>query len=472
MSHPFLHPDFLLRTVTARHLFHEVAAGLPVIDFHNHLSANQIADDIRFANLTRIWLEGDHYKWRAMRACAVDERLITGDADDLTKFRAWASTVPLTVRNPLHHWTHMELGIFGITDRLLNPATADGIWDEANAQLATEAFSARNLIRRHNVAVVGTTDDPADSLEHHHRLAEDSSAGFRLVPTLRPDKGMEVGSPGLFREWIGRMEAVTGRSITTYRDLLEALSVRYDAFSAAGCRASDHGLDEPYSEPFTDSDVERIFAMAMRGQVPGDSDIRLYRSAYLYHCGVFAHARGWVFQLHIGALRNVNTRMKAAIGNDSGFDAIGDPPIARNLAGMLDRLDQEDRLPRTILYNLNPRDNELFSAMAGCFQTGRIPGKVQHGPAWWFSDQLDGMRRHVESVSALGLLSQFVGMTTDSRSLLSWPRHAYYRRHVCDMIGTDVEEGRIPDDDGLLRDLIERLCHRNAAAFFRFDQPA
>ncbi len=469
MSKAFIHEKFLLQNESAKRLYHDVAAGLPIIDYHNHLPPNEIAEDRSFENLTRIWLAGDHYKWRAMRTCGVDEKFITGDASDKEKFLAWAAVVPKTVKNPLYHWAHMELSDpFGITDRLLNGETAEKIWDECNEMLQTPDFSARNILRRRNVKVVATTDSPVDSLEHHKAYQQESDTPFLMVPTFRPDAGMHVETGEPFKQWVLQLEKASGMSITEYHHFLDALRNRHDYFHELGCRASDHGIAEPFSDPFTDQQLKKTFRDAMSGKSISQEDARSFKSAFLYHCGLMNHEKGWVFQLHIGALRNNSSRMMAKLGPDSGFDSMGGVELGRSLARLLDRLDSDNRLPKTVLYNINPRDNELLVTMAGNFQDGSVPGKVQHGPPWWFLDQKDGIEKQIESLSNMGILSEFIGMTTDSRSFLSFSRHEYFRRILCNIIGQDVENGLVPNDEGLLTSLIKKICFKNVEGYFRY----
>lgn len=467
---PFIHEDFLLQNEAAKELYHDHAADLPIIDYHCHLPPQEIAEDLNFKNLTHIWLYGDHYKWRGMRACGVDERLITGDASDREKFMAWAETVPKTLRNPLFHWTQMELkSPFGV-EQLLNSESADEIWETCNELLQQPEFSARSLLERNRVEVVATTDDPTDSLEHHKALSQESDLSFRMVPTFRPDRGMEVESPKGFRRWIAKLEKASGISVSSFTTLLDALKQRHDLFHELGCRASDHGVEEPYGESFTSRQLNRVFTEAMSGKTLSEEDIRSFKSAFLYHCGRMDWEKGWVFQLHVGALRNNNTRMLEKLGRDSGFDSIGDFAMARPLSAMLDRLDAENHLPRVILYNNNPRDNEVFSTMIGNFQDGSVAGKLQHGPPWWHLDQKDGIEKHFDSLSNMGILSEFVGMTTDSRSFLSYSRHDYFRRILCNVLGDEMEKGLLPDDMELLAEMTRKICYDNSRQFFRFDE--
>ncbi|MDR9408801.1 MAG: glucuronate isomerase [Balneolaceae bacterium] len=468
MPKQFISKDFLLQSQSAEELYHHYAAHLPIIDYHCHLPPGEIANDINFRNLTHIWLDGDHYKWRALRACGVDEKFITGDASDKQKFLKWAETVPKTIKNPLYHWTQMELkNPFGITD-LLDSESAESIWEACNEMLQKPEFSTRGLIKRNKVEVVATTDDPTDSLEHHKKMKGEEDVGFQMVPTFRPDRGMQIEKGTDFISWVNKLEKVADQSISTFRDFLDALKSRHDLFNELGCRASDHGANEPFSEPFTDQQIEGIFSKAMSGNSVSEEESRVFKSAFLYYCGLMDHEKEWVFQLHVGALRNNSSRKVKNLGPDTGFDSIGDFEMARPLSRLLDRLDAEDNLPRVSLYNNNPRDNELFATMIGNFQDGTIPGKLQHGPPWWFMDQKDGIERQVESLSNMGVLSEFIGMTTDSRSFLSYSRHDYFRRIICNILGDDMEKGLIPSDMELIGGIVEKICYQNAADFFRF----
>ncbi len=462
---PFVHDDFLLQSPLAVELFHGVAASLPIVDFHCHLPVDQIAADHRFRSLTAIWLDGDHYKWRAMRAAGVPERLVTGDASDWEKFEAWARTVPDTLRNPLYHWTHMELRRpFGI-DALLSPATARDVFERANTLLAQPAFTTLGLLAGFGVAVVSTTDDPTDSLQHHAALASRPDPATRVYPTWRPDRALDVDDPETFLAWVARLEVASGRVVSGLESFLEALDVRHRAFHDLGCRASDHGLESVFAEPYADATVAASFDRARAGQplLPGEA--RQLKSALLHRLALMDHARGWVQQFHLGALRDQNARLRRALGRDCGADSIGDFEQARPLGRFLDRLDATSQLARTILYNSNPRDNELFASMTGSFQDG-TPGKIQFGAAWWFLDQLQGMERQLDALSNLGLLSQFVGMVTDSRSFLSYSRHEYFRRLLCNLLAEDVRKGLLPDERPLLERLVRRVSFENARDYF------
>ena len=464
----FLNDNFLLQTPTARRLYHDHAAGLPIIDYHNHLPPAQIADDHRFADLTEAWLAGDHYKWRAMRANGVEERYVTGNAPNREKFFKWAATVPKTLRNPLYHWTHLELQrYFGITE-LLHEGNADDVYDRATAMLQQPGFSCQGLLTRMNVEVVCTTDDPTDDLAAHSAHRTRGRAPL-LLPTFRPDKFLDPTATQ-FADQIKQLEAVTNRSIDSFDDLLEALTARIDFFHDLGGRLSDHGLGQLYADPPARADAD---VTLQRGKTGGDvapAAARSFAMRLLDELARQYHARGWTMQLHLGPIRNNNTRLLRAVGADVGCDSIGDFPQAEGLSAFLDRLDTDDRLPKTILYNLNPRDNELFATMAGNFNDGRTPGKVQWGSAWWFLDQKDGMERQLDALSNMGLLSRFVGMLTDSRSFLSFPRHEYFRRILCNLLGEDVRQGLLPGDEALLGGLVQDVCYRNARSYFGFGQ--
>jgi glucuronate isomerase len=466
---PFLDDDFLLESRTAARLYHDYAASEPIIDYHCHLSPALVAADHKFANLTQIWLGGDHYKWRAMRGNGVPERFCTGDASDWEKFEMWARTVPFTLRNPLYHWTHMELKRpFGVTGRLLDATTARAIYDHCNAKLAEDAFSTQGLLRQFRVEVVCTTDDPTDALQAHREHARAVGAGPRLLPTWRPDRAMSLDDLPAWNLWVDQLQAAADTSIGSLAEFLGALRKRHAFFHAAGCRISDHGLERIFAAPYTDREAEAIFAQARAATPLSPEDRHKLSSALLYELALMDHAAGWTQQFHLGALRNNNTRMRRKLGPDTGFDSIGDFPQAEALSRFLDRLDADDRLGRTILYNLNPADNEVLATMLGNFQDGTVPGKIQFGSAWWFLDQKEGMERQLGALSALGLLARFVGMLTDSRSFLSYSRHEYFRRLLCNLLGGDVEQGLLPADFNLLGGMVRDICYRNARAYFRF----
>ena len=470
MKREFIHPNFLLSTRAAERLYHEFAAPMPIIDYHSHLSPRDLAQDRRFANLHEAWLEGDHYKWRAMRSNGIAERFCTGDASPREKFEQWAATVPYTVRNPLHHWTHLELKFpFGISDRLLGPDTAAGIWEECNRKLATPEFSCRGLLKQFKVVVECTTDDPSQSIKYHRVIANERGFATKVLPTFRPDPALAIESPDQFNPWIERLGGAANVNITDFDSLLTALQRRMDSFHDAGCRLADHGLEVPWGEAFSAGSVRELFARARARKPVSPRDAPAYKSALLFELGRMYAKKGWTMQLHFGALRNNNSRLWKALGPDTGFDSIGDAEMARPLSRMLDRMDRENALPRTILYNLNPRDNELMATMIGNFQDGSIPGKIQYGSAWWFLDQKDGMEKQIDALSNLGLLSRFVGMLTDSRSFLSFSRHEYFRRILCERLGAEMERGIIPEDFALIGGMVRDICYNNAARYFGFE---
>ncbi len=463
----FLDKDFLLENDTAKALYHEVASDMPIIDYHCHLIPEQIANDKKFDNLTQIWLAGDHYKWRAMRANGVPERYCTGDASDEEKFMKWAETVPDTIRNPLYHWTHLELQrYFGINE-LLNPESAKRIYQQANEMLATDDFSVKSLIRKMNVEVICTTDDPVDGLEHHQKLKDD---GFetKVLPAWRPDKAMAVENPKTYNAYLEKLELAADRYITTYMDLLTALQDRHEFFHQMGCRISDHGLEGFIAVEFDHLEIEKIFLKVRKGRKLNESEIGQFKSAMLFELAVMDNDKGWTQQFHVGAIRNNNTRRFHDLGPDTGFDSIGDFSMARSMSSFFDKLDSLDQLAKTIVYNLNPVDNALMATMVSNYNDGVIPGKMQFGSAWWFMDQKYGMIDQMNTLSSLGLLSRFVGMLTDSRSFLSYPRHEYFRRILCNLVGVDVEKGEIPNDRVLLDGLISNVCYLNAKNYFGF----
>ena len=463
---PFLGANFLLQTDTAAELYHHHAAGLPVIDYHCHLNPQQIAGNYQFADLTEIWLGGDHYKWRAMRANGVPEEYITGDKPSYEKFERWAATMPYAMRNPLYHWTHLELSrIFGV-DKVLNPSSAREIYEECTAKLQTPDFRARSIMRRMNVEVVCTTDDPADSLEHHLALRDEGFA-VKVLPTWRPDKAMDISAPAAYIAYLERLEEASGMAIRTFDDLLDALRKRHDFFASAGCCVSDHGLDTFYASPYTEAEIGAIFKKVRAGKKPEAGESDKFRSAMLYEGGRMDARAGWVQQFHVGAIRNNNSRMFNQLGPDSGFDAIHDHNFVVPMNRLLDRLNSEGLLAKTILYNLNPRDNELLATNAYNFNDGSTAGKMQFGAAWWFLDQLKGMENQMNALSAEGLLSRFVGMLTDSRSFLSYPRHEYFRRILCNLLGNDVENGELPASElPFIRQMAENISYYNAKNYF------
>ena len=465
---PFMDEDFLLQTETAKELYHQFAARMPIFDYHCHLSTREIAEDRRFNNLSEIWLHGDHYKWRAMRANGVAEHFITGDASDWEKFEKWAETAPHTMRNPLYHWTHLELRKpFGVNS-LLSPSSARQIWDSCNALLNREDFSCRGIIRKANVKVICTTDDPIDSLEYH-RIISESGFEVKVIPAWRPDKAMEIGNPTAFNDYVELLEMTSEVSIVSFDHFMDALEKRHLFFHNHGCRLSDHGLETIYAAEYTSADIKRIFDSLRNGKSQSSEDVLKFKSAMLYEFAVMDHSRNWTQQYHLGAMRNNNSRMFELIGADKGFDSIGDYPVATALSKFLNRLEYDQKLTRTILYNLNPGDNEVMATMIGNFQDGVTPGKIQWGSGWWFLDQKDGMINQLNTLSNLGLLSRFIGMLTDSRSFLSYSRHEYFRRILCNLIGSDVENGEIPADIEFLGKMVQDISYNNANNYFGFD---
>ncbi len=463
----FMDKDFLLQTETAKELYHNHAAKMPIFDYHCHINPQEIAEDKQFENITQIWLYGDHYKWRGMRTNGVDEKYCTGDASDWEKFEKWAETVPFTLRNPLFHWTHLELKKFFGIDKILNSETAKEIWDECNAKLQTPEYSVRNIIRMANVDTICTTDDPIDSLEHHQKIKAD---GFEVsvLPAWRPDKAMAVENVEEFNDYIDKLVVAAGMKIDSFKELIQALDNRHQFFHDNGCRLSDHGLETALAEHYTAGEIEYIFGRVRSGEELTEESILKFKSVMLYEFGIMDHSRGWTQQFHLGAMRNNSTRLFNKLGADVGLDSIGDYEIGKPLSKLLDRLDMENKLCKTVLYNLNPRDNELIATMTGNFQDGSVPGKMQFGSGWWFLDQKDGMEKQLNTLSNLGLLSRFVGMLTDSRSFLSYSRHEYFRRTLCNLLGNDVENGEIPNDMKLLGEMVENISFNNAKEYFNF----
>jgi glucuronate isomerase len=463
----FLDENFLLKTKTAQRLYHEYAKQMPIIDYHCHLPQGQIAEDKQFENLTQVWLYGDHYKWRAMRTNGVDESYCTGNQPDYAKFEKWAETVPYTMRNPLYHWTHLELQrYFDIYD-LLSPDTAREIYDECTAKLQTPDYSVRNLLRKMNVKLVCTTDDPVDDLKQHQALKQE---GFEIpiLPAFRPDAAMNVDNPTTFNAYVARLEKAADTSISSFQQFIDALKKRHDFFAANGCGVSDHGLEEIYAEDYTDAEIESAFNTIRTGKELSDIERRKFKSYMLVQFAEWDHARGWVQQYHLGALRNNNSRMLRELGPDTGWDSIGDFHQGRNLSKFLSRLEGQNKLTKTILYNLNPADNELMATMIGNFNDGSVAGKIQYGSAWWFLDQKDGMIKQMNALSNMGLLSRFIGMLTDSRSFLSFPRHEYFRRLLCNLFGEEVEEGELPNDIEWIGKIIQDICFNNAKQYFNW----
>ena len=468
----FIHEDFMLSNDFARELYHGSAEGMPIIDYHCHLVPQQIAENIQFRDITQLWLVdghyGDHYKWRAMRGNGVPEEYITGDHTSWEKFEKWAETVPYTLRNPLYHWTHLELSrVFGI-DKLLSPKTAREIFEECNAKLATDEYRGQALIRKFGVEVVCTTDDPADDLRWHKKIAE-HPFGTKVIPAWRPDKAMAIGDPKAYKEYLVKLGEAAGEEIDSYADLIDALKKRHDFFASMGCKLSDHGLEAFYASDYKEVEIEMIFKKVLLGIAPGPRELDKFRSAFLHDMAVMDAEKGWAQQYHLGAIRNNNEKMFKLLGPDTGFDAIHDLPLAAAGHKFFSRLASEDRLAKTILYCLNPKDNELLAVMAYTFNDGTFPGKMQLGSGWWFLDQEDGMRKQMNALSALGLLSRFVGMLTDSRSFISYPRHEYFRRILCDVLGRDLADGKLPASEmDFIRQMLKDISYNNAKRYFDF----
>ena len=467
----FMNKDFLLQTETAQMLYHQHAAKQAIIDYHCHLDPSMVANDYQFRSLTEIWLGGDHYKWRAMRANGIDEKYCTGkETSDWEKFEKWAETVPYTMRNPLYHWTHLELKTgFGI-EKLLSPRTAREIYEECTARLQTPEYSARNIMRKYNVEVICTTDDPIDSLEHHTKTRND---GFeiQMLPTWRLDKAMAVENPATYRSYIERLSEVSGISISSFDDLIAALRKRHEFFAEQGCQLSDHGIEEFYAEDYTEDEIKAIFNTVYGGAELTYWEILKFKSAMLVIFAEMDWEKGWTQQFHYGAIRNNNTRLFNQIGADTGFDSMGTFLTSKAMSKFLDTLDKQNKLAKTIIYNLNPADNEMVATMISNFQDGSIAGKIQFGSGWWFLDQKDGMEKQMNTLSVMGLLSRFVGMLTDSRNFLSYQRHEYFRRTLCNLIGNDVENGLLPVEElDFLGQMVENISYYNAKNFFRFGE--
>ena len=466
----FINDDFLLDTPQARTLFHEYAEEQPIIDYHSHLDPAAIADNRQFSNIAQLWLDGDHYKWRAMRTNGIPERLCSGDAPDREKYDAWAATVPRLLRNPLYHWTHLELRRpFGISGILFSPETADEVWEKTSSMLQSGGMGALDILKRMNVETVCTTDDPCDDLSAHRRHAS-SGDSVKLLPTFRPDKARAVHQGSAWREWVARLEQASGMEIRDLAAFREALASRHDFFARHGCKLSDHSLEAFDEESLSGEEAAALFASALRGGDIASGDAARFSNYLMDYFAELDSAKNWVRQLHVGALRNPNGAALRDLGPDTGFDAIADFTYMAPLGRLLDRSAQQGTLPRTILYNLNPRDNAALAVLCGSFQDGVTAGKMQYGAAWWFLDQMDGMTRHLETLSQLGMLSRFVGMLTDSRSFLSYPRHEYFRRTLCNLVGNDIEQGLLPasEIDFIGREIIEGICYRNAKDYFKF----
>jgi glucuronate isomerase len=463
---PFIHENFLLGNKTAEKLYHNYSENLPIIDFHCHLSPAMIAEDHRFSNLTQAWLEGDHYKWRAMRTNGINEKYCTGKASDIEKFKKWAETVPVTAGNPLYHWTHLELArYFNITE-LLSPSTAAMVYEDASAMLQTKELSTRSIIRKMKVEVICTTDDPTDNLENHIKLK--GSFEIKVLPTFRPDNVIKTEDPEIFKSYIMKLELVSGTEIRNFNGLLEALDKRHKFFHDMGGRLSDNGLDRFYFASFTFPEIDRIFKNLLNGEIISSEEAEKYKTAVMLELCRLNHKRGWTQQFHVGAMRNNNARLFRQMGPDTGWDSIGIAQNPLKISNFLSELDNNEQLTKTILYNLNPADNEMMITMAGNFNDGSSAGKVQNGAAWWFLDQKSGIEKHLKDLAAIGLLGRFIGMVTDSRSVLSYPRHEYFRRLVCNFVGEEVEKGLIPDEEELLKPLIEGISYRNAKEYFGF----
>ncbi len=461
----FIDENFLLQSDTAQQLYHQYAKEMPIIDYHNHLPPDQIANDINFENLTQVWLYGDHYKWRGMRANGVNEKYITGDSTDYEKFEQWAATVPYTLRNPLYHWTHLELQRYFGIDKILSPETAKEIYDECTARLKTPEYSVRNLLRKMNVKILCTTDDPTDTLEHHKKIKAD---GFevKVLPAFRPDKAMNVDDVAVFNAYVNKVQEVSGILIANYDDYLQALKSRHDFFAEMGCCVSDHGLEQIYAVDYNDAEISNIFRKLTASESISQQENIKFKSAMLVQFAEWDHEKKWVQQYHLGALRNNNARMLKTLGPDTGWDSIGDFSQSKQLSKFMDRLDTTDQLAKTILYNLNPADNELIATMIGNFNDGSVAGKVQFGSSWWFLDQKDGMTRQINALSNMGLLSKFIGMLTDSRSFMSYPRHEYFRRLLCNIFGEEIENGELPDNKEWIGKIIQDICYNNAKNYF------
>jgi len=463
----FLDDNFLLTNSVAERLYHDFAKSMPIIDYHNHLPPNEVAENKNFENITSVWLNGDHYKWRAMRANGVNEEFITGNKTDREKFGAWAATVPYTLRNPLYHWTHLELQrYFGITEPL-NKDTANRIYDQSSEMLQSKDYTVRCLLEKMNVRVICSTDDPIDDLQYHQQIENDEWK-VKVFPAFRPDKAMNVDSAGVFNNYLSGLEKAADVSISSFADFLSAVKKRHEYFVANHCCVSDHGLEEIYADDYTENEIQAIFSKIRSGNELSLEENRKFKSAMLVYFAEWDYEVGFVQQYHLGALRNNNSRMLQKLGPDTGWDSIGDFAQGRSLAKFLNTLDKRNKLAKTIIYNLNPADNELFATMVGNFNDGSAAGKIQWGSSWWFLDQKDGMTKQINALSNMGLLSRFVGMLTDSRSFLSFPRHEYFRRLLCNLFGEEIEKGELPNDIDWIGKLIQDICYNNARSYFNW----
>lgn len=466
MSTKFIHDNFLLENKFAEELYHDYAKDLPIIDYHNHLPPQQIADDVTFENISRVWINGDHYKWRAMRTLGIDEKFITGNGSDKDKFLNWAKTVPYTLRNPLYHWTHLELARYFDIYELLDESSADRIWNETREKLNSEGYSCRGLLTKMNAEVVCTTEDPTDDLKYHQQLAK-SDFDVKISTAFRPDKAILIGTEG-YNDYIKSLAEAADMTIGSFQDLREALRKRIEFFNANGCKLCDHGLNQISFRSFTDSEVDTIFKKKLAGKNLSAEEVEKFETAILLFLSESYHEFGWVQQFHLGALRNNNARMHRILGPDTGWDSIGDYSQAQNLSAFLNTLDSKDKLTKTIIYNLNPADNEVMATMVGNFNDGSIKGKVQFGAAWWFLDQKDGMTKQLNALSNMGLVSCFVGMLTDSRSFLSFPRHEYFRRVLCNLLGDEMKRGELPNEIELIGKMVADISYNNAKDYFNF----
>ena len=464
----FINENFLLRSKAAQRLYHDFAKDLPIIDYHNHLPPQEIAEDKNFDNITQAWLYGDHYKWRAMRTCGIDEGYITGDKSDEVKFSKWAETVPHTLRNPLYHWTHLELERYFDIKKTLNEKSAQKIYSKTSEKLRLPEYSVRNLLKQMNVKLLCTTDDPIDSLAFHKKIREDNFE-IQVLPAFRPDQAMNISDPEKFKIYLAKLQKVSNISIHSFDRYISALKNRHDFFASMGCKVSDHGLEEIYAEEFTEKSVSAIFEKVISGNRAEYKEERIFKSGMLYYFALLDHEKGWIQQYHLGALRNNNSRKLNELGPDTGWDSIGDFQQARSLSKFLDLLDKENKLTKTIIYNLNPADNHMMASMTGNFNDGSAAGKVQWGSSWWFLDQKDGMTEQINTLSNIGLISKFIGMLTDSRSFLSFPRHEYFRRILCNLFGEDIENGELPDDLELSGKVIQDICYNNNVNYFGWD---